>query len=86
MREDGELLVYFDTFMKEMLIDNKEKTSPVWFDVQVECPLESKVMGYFTLQEEKGKKKAHDGVLRKQGGKEKQHKTNRVIDESHVLQ
>lgn len=45
--------------MKEMLIDNKEKTSPVWLDdVQVECPLESKVMGYFTLQEEKGKKKA----------------------------
>ena len=40
-----------------MLIDNKEKTSPVWLDVQVEGPLESKVMGYFTLQEEKGKKK-----------------------------
>lgn len=40
--------------MKEMLIDNKEKTSLVWLeDVQVECPLESKVMGYFTLQEKR---------------------------------
>lgn len=43
--------------MKEMLVDNKEKTSLVWLeDVQVECPLESKVMGYFILQEEKGSK------------------------------
>lgn len=56
--------------MKEMLIDNKEKTSPVWLeDVQVERPLESKVMGYFTLQEEKGKKKAQNGVLITEGSK-----------------
>lgn len=66
---ENELLVYFDTFMKEMLIDNKEKTSPVWLDVQVEGPLESKVMGYFTLQEEKGKKKAQNGVFFTEGSK-----------------
>lgn len=55
--------------MKEMLIDSKEKTSPVWLDVQVEGPLESNVMSYFTLQEEKGKKKAQNGVLITEGSK-----------------
>lgn len=53
--------------MKEMLIDSKEKTSLVWLDVQVKGPLESKVMSYFTLQEEKGKKEGSEWSLNYRG-------------------